>query len=54
MSEKKTIDHGYQPEPLKKGYQPVPEGYQPDTGAGYKPVNQGDKPAPKPAPPKKP
>ena len=55
MSEKRpVVIEGYQPELLKKGYQPtefLPLN-RPEPGAGYQPTSQGDNPSNPPTPPK--
>lgn len=55
MSDKRQIiGNGYQPELLKKGYQPVEQVpfNRPEPGAGYQPTSQGDNPSNTPTPPK--
>lgn len=55
MSDKRQIvGDGYQPELLKKGYQPVENVpfNRPEPGAGYQPTSQGDSPTNPATPPK--
>ena len=48
------VNNGYQPELLKKGYQPTDNLpiHRPEPGAGYQPTSHGDSPANVPSPPK--
>ena len=55
--DRKPINEGYQPQTIKKGYQPatpahIPTG-DPKPQGGYQPTGTGDNPAnvPKPTPP---
>ncbi len=53
--EKKIIIEGYQPETIKKGYQPsapinIPTG-DPKPQGGYQPISSGDNPSNRPTPP---
>lgn len=55
MSEnRQRIGNGYQPELLKKGYQPIEHAplNRPEPGAGHQPTSQGDNPSNTPTPPK--
>lgn len=48
------VNNGYQPELVRRGYQPaesVPVS-RPEPGFGYQPTSQGDNPANVPTPPK--